>query len=183
MEDYVNLFWLATRSGVSHLLFCLTVPVSGILEMPKTMIKLRAYLAIADSATGGAGSGGFLGMGGMEWYEVACVVVVTGVSTVYVHGTHMLMAGRKLKRAWAEWRGGGGGGALRDTSGGVAGASREAGMPIAAGIEGDQPYSKGQSPGGGGAGGGAGAGAGGGAGAGAGEVNSLGSALGPKVNL
>eukprot|EP00300_Choanocystis_sp_HF-7_P030423 c39260_g1_i1.p1 GENE.c39260_g1_i1~~c39260_g1_i1.p1 ORF type:complete len:324 (+),score=76.35 c39260_g1_i1:53-1024(+) len=97
MEDYVNLFWLATRSRVSTYVYLIAFPIATVAEYPKTFLKIRVLKGVADVSTGAAGILTVLkDFSNFEWYDAVGLVVIVGVSTVLVHGVHLHLVVTKL---------------------------------------------------------------------------------------
>jgi hypothetical protein len=88
-NDYVCLFWFATRSKVDFRLYAIGY-VSGLaLEYPKTLMKFKLYTGGADAAQNNSFIDLFKNLGGaFSWWEVLLIFCTCFVATCYVHGTH-----------------------------------------------------------------------------------------------
>jgi hypothetical protein len=138
MEDYITLFWLATRSGITFPVYCAVWPVSLAAEYMKIVLKMRAYSILLDAYSGpdeGKKGTSVFDIAHMPWYEVLLATVFVTAATLYVHGTNFYLAFRGL-RAWFEGNGCCGGPqeqvAAEGSAGGVSSATSSGNLPASA---------------------------------------------------
>eukprot|EP00937_MAST-01D_sp_MAST-1D-sp2_P006918 g6918.t1 len=115
MEDYVAMLWFATRSGVRALVYGPSFALALLCEYHKTVVKLRAYISVADAvlrkhqqqnnkaagtADGDQSSSMWGQLGSLPWYEVVLGILLPLASTVFVHGTHAKLMWRYVQTVW-----------------------------------------------------------------------------------
>ena len=105
-NDYVCIFWFATRSNVPWKVYVAGYSTGLILEYPKTLFKFKAYTAALEGVVGSSFWDVFRETGDFRWYEIVSFAVLTGGATLFVHGLHVKMVVEKV-RGW--WKGEGGG--------------------------------------------------------------------------
>ncbi len=90
-NDYISVFWFATRSQLPYYRYCYAYCFGLILEFPKTLFKFKAYTGLLDASTSSDGSfwSVLTHTSDFQWWEVLILGVTTGLSTLYVHGTHL----------------------------------------------------------------------------------------------
>mmetsp|Transcript_21186 Transcript_21186/g.42257 ORF Transcript_21186/g.42257 Transcript_21186/m.42257 type:complete len:314 (-) Transcript_21186:8-949(-) len=105
-NDYICLFWFATRSEVPYRLYCFAYTIGLFLEFPKTLFKFKTYTAILDASGGDKFWDVFADSASFAWYEIVLLGATTCVATLWVHGLHIWMVVSAIRRKiWGEPKG------------------------------------------------------------------------------
>eukprot|EP00927_Polykrikos_kofoidii_P023957 TRINITY_DN21883_c0_g2_i1.p1 TRINITY_DN21883_c0_g2~~TRINITY_DN21883_c0_g2_i1.p1 ORF type:complete len:391 (+),score=49.13 TRINITY_DN21883_c0_g2_i1:193-1365(+) len=102
MNDLVFMMWFACRTDTSWARWTVGHFVMFFTNSPKAAMRLRAYGGMARGVAGASSSDFLESWKSLTWYEVVAVIVFTGGSSVYVHGTNLLVV---LRAMWLHIRG------------------------------------------------------------------------------
>lgn len=98
MEDYVNLFWYSTRSQLPFYLWGPAYVLALVAEYPKTVLKIKIGLGLVDASSGVSSVLEVLKqLTDSPWYDILCIAVISGLATLYVHGTHLWIVIRFIR--------------------------------------------------------------------------------------
>lgn len=108
MDDFVNLFWLATRSNVSLAGYIAGAVSARACGIPKVHLSMVLLLAATDGITADDGniltSLTSMSITFLPDWEIAVWSLTTIPATIYVHGTHLILIYRALVNFWDKWR-------------------------------------------------------------------------------
>eukprot|EP00298_Acanthocystis_sp_HF-20_P005850 c15882_g1_i1.p1 GENE.c15882_g1_i1~~c15882_g1_i1.p1 ORF type:complete len:329 (+),score=119.63 c15882_g1_i1:130-987(+) len=90
MEEYINLFWMATRSSISFPIWLLGNVIGLVAEYPKSLLKAQALVGLVNASSGSSSWISILrNLNESPWYTIVGVVVISCSSTIFVHGVHL----------------------------------------------------------------------------------------------
>lgn len=117
MNDLVTALWWPTRSGVSWLSWTVSMLLVVVIQVPKVSLRMRIFAGLAGAASGTGLDALILAIADLAWYEIVGAVVITLISSIYVHGKHAILLWRALRACCGRERG------IRGSSTGADGAA------------------------------------------------------------
>jgi hypothetical protein len=108
MDDFANLFWLATRSNVIAIGYIAGIVSARACSIPKVHLSMILLLAATDVIND---SGNFMDamtsmtITSLPIWGIVIWSLTTAPATIYVHATHLILIYRALVNFWDKWRG------------------------------------------------------------------------------
>ena len=108
MDDFANLFWLATRSNIiaiGYIAGIVSARACGIPKVHLSMILLLAATDVINNSSNFLDSLTSMTITSLPTWGIVVWSLTTAPATIYVHGTHLILIYRALEKIWDKWRG------------------------------------------------------------------------------